>query len=224
MNCNNKENNKENHGYKIKNIIFDFDGCIIDSTQVQKDAFFGSYAEIIGDDKCPSYEEYIKHTGNSVEGVLELLHLPLEMAAPFRRISRASVGKIKVNWDLIELIKKLKKYGSKIAICTGKDHDRTLEILKYYDIDSYFDTLICADDVKEHKPSPEPIYMAIRSLGVSNESCYMVGDGYSDIKSAQNAGIKSVLTLWYGDNGVPKVADYTVDNVSDLEKILRSNA
>ncbi len=221
MDLNSKE---KNYAFKIKNIIFDLDGCIIDSTQVQKDAFFGSYAEIVGDGNCPSYEEYIKCTGNSVEGMLESLRLPSDMANVFRRISRASVDKINVNWDVIELIKKLKKEGSKIAICTGKDHDRTLEILKYYGIDLLFDTLVCADDVKEHKPSPEPIHTAIRNLGVPYESCYMVGDGYSDIKSAQNAGIKSILTLWYGDNGIPRIADYTVKSVYDLENILRSNA
>ena len=36
------------------NLIFDLDGCLIDSKEVQKMAFFGSYQEIVGDDQCPS--------------------------------------------------------------------------------------------------------------------------------------------------------------------------
>lgn len=52
-------------------LIFDLDGCLIDSSEVQKAAFFGSYKEVVGDDHCPSYEEYIKHTGDSVNGMLK---------------------------------------------------------------------------------------------------------------------------------------------------------
>ena len=39
------------------NLIFDLDGCLIDSKEVQKMAFFGSYQEIVGDDQCPSFEK-----------------------------------------------------------------------------------------------------------------------------------------------------------------------
>ena len=38
---------------KHLNLIFDLDGCLIDSSEVQKEAFFGSYEEIVGDDNCP---------------------------------------------------------------------------------------------------------------------------------------------------------------------------
>ena len=84
-------------------LIFDLDGCLIDSSEVQKAAFFGSYKEVVGDDHCPSYEEYIKHTGDSVNGMLKKMGLPAAMAASFRRISSESVDKILVNWEAMKL-------------------------------------------------------------------------------------------------------------------------
>ena len=102
----------------MMNLIFDFDGCLVDSSKVQKMAFFGAYKEIVGDNKCPSYEEYIKYTGDSVDNVMAKLHLPATMAAVFRRISLESVNGIKVNWEVIELVRNLRVNGCKIAICT----------------------------------------------------------------------------------------------------------
>ena len=208
----------------MNNIIFDLDGCLIDSSEVQKAAFFGAYAEVVGDDKCPSYEEYIKYTGDSVDNVMKKLGLPASMAAPFRRISSESIDKIKVNWNAIEVVKSLKVKGYKIAICTGKDHYRTVDILNYFNICDLFDVLVCADDVNNPKPSPEPIIKALEELHCAKEDAIVVGDGYGDILSAKNAGVQSVLVLWYGDTGVPREADFTVETVDELKTILLNEA
>ena len=203
------------------NLIFDLDGCLIDSKEVQKAAFFGSYAEVVGDDNCPTYEEYIKHTGDSVDNMLKKMGLPPEMAEPFRRISSEAVDKVTVNWEVMDLIREMRKQGCKIAICTGKDHYRTVDILKHYGIDDLFDALICADDVVEPKPSAIPAWAAIEAMDVDKDTCVLIGDGYNDILCAKNAGIRSILTLWYGDEGVPREADYIVMDVVGLYEILK---
>lgn len=204
------------------NLIFDLDGCLIDSSDVQKTAFFGAYKEVVGDNNCPSFEDYMKFTGDSVDNVMKKLNLPNEMASIFRRISSECIDKVKVNWDLIDLIKFFRAKGCRIAICTGKDRYRTVDILKYFNIDSIFNVLICADDVKQHKPLPEPIFKALEELGCSSNEAVVIGDGYSDICSAKAAGVKSILSLWYGDNGVPREADYIANNIIELSSILNT--
>lgn len=201
------------------NLIFDMDGCLIDSIEVQKTAFYGSYAEVVGDNNCPDFSEYLKHTGDSLPNIFRKMGLPVEMATPYRRISSAAVDKIIVNDECIDLIRKMKQTGSKVAICTGKDHYRTVDILQYYHIDDCFDVIVASDDVSEPKPSPMPILRAVEELGVEKDSCIVIGDGYNDILSAKNAGVPVVLTLWYGDAGVPREADYTVETVSELRHL-----
>lgn len=202
------------------NLIFDLDGCLIDSSEVQKEAFFNSYALVIGDDKCPSYEEYIKHTGDSLDNVLRKLGLPDAMAAIYRKISSEAIDKVIVNWSAIDLIKEFRERGSKIAIVTGKDHYRTVDILKYYAIEAFFDAVVCADDVPEPKPSAIPVLKAIEALKISRENTILIGDGYNDILSARGAGIRSILTLWFGDQGVPRKADFVVKSVGELRRTL----
>ena len=111
------------------------------------------------------------------------------------------------------MAKSLRSSGCSIAICTGKDPYQTTDILKYYGIEDYFDVLVCADDVLYPKPSPEPILKALDVFGCSADGAIVIADGYSDICSANAAGVKSILTLWYGDNGVPQESDYTVSTV-----------
>ena len=202
------------------NLLFDLDGCLIDSSEVQKAAFFGSYDRIVGDANCPSWEEYIKHTGDSVDNVLKKLGLPAEMAPVFREISGKSVDKITVNREATDLVKEFKQKGCGTAIVTGKDHYRTADILKYYEIEDYFDILVCADDVSEPKPSPMPIIKALNELHSAAEDAVVIGDGYNDILSAKGAGVRSILTLWFGDEGVPREADYTVGSVKELRAVL----
>lgn len=201
-------------------MIFDLDGCLIDSSVVQKKAFIGSYKEVVGDDNCPPYSEYIKHTGDSVDNVMKKMGLPEEMAVSFREISSNLIDEVSINWEAIEWIQKLRKQGCRIAICTGKDRDRTQDILAYYGIEQLFDVLVCADDVNEPKPSPEPILRVIKELDTVQDKVLFIGDGYNDILSSKNANVKSVLTLWFGDNGVPRDADYVVDSVKQLEQII----
>ena len=205
------------------NLIFDMDGCLIDSTEVQKSAFYGSYKEIVGDDNCPDFSEYLKYTGDSLPNILKKMGLPVEMATPYRRISCESVDKINVNHECVNLIREMRGNGAKVAICTGKDHYRTVDILKHYGIDDCFDVIVASDDVKNPKPSPDSVLKAIEELGVSSESCLMIGDGYYDILCARNAGIRVVLTLWYGDTGVPREADYTVYSVEELRTLLSND-
>ena len=64
-------------------LIFDLDGCLIDSSEVQKAAFFGSYKEVVGDDHCPSYEEYIKHHNRWKKYIFIFSWKQFAMAASF---------------------------------------------------------------------------------------------------------------------------------------------
>lgn len=210
--------NKEN---KL-NLVFDFDGVVINSINVQQCAFYGSYKEIVGDDKCPPFSEYMKYTGDSLPNIFTKMGLPVKMAEPYRRISRKAIDQIIINEELVEMIREFRQYGVKCGICTGKDHDRTVEILRFFGIEELFDSVVASDDVSEPKPSAMPLLKAIEQMGddVNISNSIVIGDGYYDILSAKNAGCRVVLTLWYGDEGVPRESDYVVETVQELRRLL----
>lgn len=204
-------------------LIFDLDGCLINSDEVQKKAFYGSYQEIVGDDKCPDFSEYAKHTGDSLPNIFTKMGLPVEMTEPYKRISSEAIDKIIINESVISFLRRLQPLGVEAAICTGKDHKRSADILEFYKISDVFKEIVASDDVAEPKPSPMPILKCMELFGeaCSNKNTIFIGDGYNDILSAQNAGIKSILALWYTHSEVPIQADFKAETIEEFESIVQ---
>lgn len=52
--------------------------------------------------------------------------------------------------------------------------------------------MVCDEDVKEHRPAPDPVWKACEWLGVTPPETIVVGDTPQDVRSAQAAGAVSV--------------------------------
>lgn len=195
-----------------KGIIFDFDGVIIDSREVQKEALLGSYKKVVGDNKIPSYKEFFSHSGSSLKQIFMNMKLPLEMIIPYQEISRQNAHKIKLHKHMKVLLKKLKEEGYVCALCTGKERSRTLDLLDKLDLRDIFDAVVCSDDVKNPKPHPDSIYLAIEKLGKSIDRFIMVGDAINDVKCAENAQIPSIAVTW-GEFTKEEFIAHTVETI-----------
>lgn len=208
-----------------KGIIFDFDGVIINSSEVQRQALFESYKLVVGDDKTPSFEEFFSHSGDSLCNILRKMDLPLAMIEPYRNISRKRRGLIKVYQGIRELIIQLKSEGFKCGLCTGKDRDRTVEILKELDLLQLFDTVVCSDDVENPKPSPDSLLFAINNIGIRCEDVVMIGDARNDILCARSVGVKNIAVTW-GDVArsvlEEESPDYIVNTMDELYAAITS--
>jgi pyrophosphatase PpaX len=60
----------------------------------------------------------------------------------------------------------------------------------------YFDTVVTASDTDAHKPSPEPIVLALERLGATPERAVYVGDAPVDVAAGKAAGVTTVAVLW----------------------------
>ncbi len=103
-----------------KNIIFDFDGVIINSHDVQVKSLTESFNVICGEG-VPPYDDFFKLSGDSLKNIFTQLGLPLEMIPIYQRISRENIGLIKIHEGMIELLQKLNEMDCTCALCTGKD-------------------------------------------------------------------------------------------------------
>jgi len=52
--------------------------------------------------------------------------------------------------------------------------------------------MVCDEDVKEHRPAPDPVWKACEWLGVTAPETIVIGDTPQDVRSAQAAGAVSV--------------------------------
>lgn len=208
----------------MKAVFFDFDGVVIDSEPLMRFAFAESFKNHYGEaSECP-IEEYLSHSGDSFSRIMQKLGLSIDLYDDFRKISIDNVHMVKLFPDIKEVLMHCKNKNKKIALVTGKDTNRTIQILKMFNIYHFFDLLVCSDMVKHPKPNPESIDKALNSFNIHPNEALMIGDSLYDILSAQRANVKSAGVLW----GIVKEAnlfmeigaDYIVHEPKELLSLL----
>jgi 3-amino-5-hydroxybenzoic acid synthesis related protein len=179
----------------IEAVIFDLDGVLIDSEQLMRRAFCESYRQIIGDGD-PPIEEYLEHMGESFPRIMDKLNLPRALWEPFRQFCRSNLDQINFFPEARPLLEQLVQLQSKLAIVTGKDYSRTIQILEHFRVRSFFPVVVGSDQIQNPKPHPEGVLVALDRLGSTPENALMIGDSVSDILSAQAAGVLSIAVTW----------------------------
>lgn len=93
------------------------------------------------------------------------------------------------------LLEVARRCGGKVAIVTGRPIKDCATFLTTHGLDEIFKICICMEDGPA-KPNPRPVQLAFGKLGVSPESCIMIGDTPDDIRAGVAAGVPSwgVLT------------------------------
>jgi len=95
--------------------------------------------------------------------------------------------------DAIPVLRKLLSDNKHLALITTSRHKQIDPLLAKHHIQDLFDVVVCGDNVQNYKPHPEPIERALELLHADREDALMVGDSTSDLDSARNAGVDSVL-------------------------------
>lgn len=117
----------------------------------------------------------------------------------------------------------LQKGGFKVAAVTTRSRRSSKKILKIADLFNYINVIIAEEDVKNHKPSPEPLLKALGILEIDPEEAVMVGDTSVDIAAGKNAKVKGTIGVTYGFSGrkiIESNPDFIVDDIAQIILIL----
>ena len=97
----------------------------------------------------------------------------------------------------LEILSTLKKNNYKVAIVTNKHRNASEEAFKLFGISDLDIYSVTGDDVKNQKPDPEGIYLAMDHFGITNkEDVIYIGDSVYDMWTAKNAGVNFGLVSW----------------------------
>lgn len=210
----------------IDSIIFDFDGTLINTNDVIIEAWQHTY-RYYGMDEPP-----IEHiTGCFGEPLLITMARefpdvdPEESAQVYRnRQNEKAEELVSLFDDIPELLQALKRKNYKLGIVTSRTRESTLRYLERFGIERYFDGIVTCDDTHKHKPDPEPVLSGLEKLGTDAEKALMIGDSSFDMKSANNAGVKTVLVGWRvaaaNENIGECTVNYSIAEPMDLMEIL----
>lgn len=108
---------------------------------------------------------------------------------------------IQHNVEEIELVADIvRKYHGKlpIAVGTGGPRDTVTRTLEIIDMIDYFDIVVTADDVTNHKPDPETFLKCAGLMNLPPREILVFEDGDLGIEAARAAGMKVVdVRAWY---------------------------
>lgn len=210
---------------KIKAVIFDLDGIIIDSEPWQKQAFertLTPYGIKLTD------REFSRFIGiRTYENFLYLkskYNLPLS-AERLTRIKNQHYGEIlkkqaRPREGLIELLNYLFPQYI-LAVASGSIKKDVIGTLKLLNIEKYFKLVLTGDDIKNGKPDPEIFIRTAQKLNLFPEQCVVIEDSENGVISARRAGMYIIAvptpsTKYHNF----KDADIIIKNLSEIKNLL----
>ncbi len=110
--------------------------------------------------------------------------------------------------EALPTLRKLRERGAKIAIISSKTSHRIREAFVRDKAEHLVDFIIGCDEVRELKPSPEGIRLALARFGLTESDALYVGDSTTDAAAAQNAGV-AFYGVTHGATSAGVLAAYT---------------
>ena len=187
--------------------LFDFDGTLIDTTELIHQSMRHAAHEILGRDDF-SREELLANVGQPLPRQMELLigddstdgeRLAREMLESYRIHNEANhEDLIREFPHVAESLACLKDAGFGIAVVTSKRRFSVdMALATYPELGGVIDHFVAMEDTTEHKPHPAPLLKGLALLGnVPPENAAYVGDAPFDVAAAKAAGITSVAVSW----------------------------
>lgn len=188
----------------LKLAIWDMDGTIVDSRKVIQDAMVQAFRDRGLPE--PEYDRTRRIVGLSLHDACGTLAPPDLSVDELDRLVEAYrdafiLGRTRPGFreplyeGAIDSLVRLRDEGWLIAMATGKSHRGIRAIFDQHPLESFFDTIWCADD-GPGKPHPFMIEQAMGALGVDTHQTLMIGDATFDIQMARAAGVKSLGVSW----------------------------
>lgn len=172
----------------MKHFIFDWDGTLANTLDVWLE-FFKSLFKELGIEITS--EEIVKNVFGGME-FIKLYNLEAHLDLINKRFDEVYVRlqSPPLFEGVKELLENLSSQGAVLSIVTSSGHLALDSALKSNDISQFFKAVICADDVVNLKPDPEPILKAISLTNLSAENSIMIGDSPKDLIAAHAAKVK----------------------------------
>lgn len=207
----------------IKTVLFDLDGTLIDTNELINKSFrhtFEKYGYSFSD------KELSQFNGPPLRDTFTKLNPKLaeEMVQTYRAHNLAHHETyIKAFPNVENTIKALLENDIKIGVVSAKMRPGVDLGLEIAGLAKYFDTIVTIDDVKNPKPHPESVFMAMEKLNAKPAATIMVGDNYHDIESGRDAGAQTAAVAWSakGKGFLQQYnPTYMLEDMSDLIKIV----
>jgi phosphoglycolate phosphatase len=185
--------------FKVKGVLLDLDGTIVDSREAYLEAAKAGLAAI-GQKLVDT--TIVMDIPKRLEQNMPINHIINEnnkqrfLEAYLDAYYQATSTKSKPMPNISETLEKLSQ-KAKLALITMRcvSRERIQEELLNFGLAEYFQHVITALNTCNPKHSPEALMECAKMFGIEPCECLVVGDSVADIRAGKNAGAKTVAVL-----------------------------
>lgn len=212
---------------KYRNIIFDFDGTLADTAELTVETMLRTNILMnlpeVSADVCKSM---IGYRLEEIPSILwpDIPGLSKRYAATFREIYKSTKEDFKVRTypGVHDTLTDLMRNGIRMAVASSRSKVSLMELCSELHIADYFQMIVGGSDVKNGKPSPDPVNLILSAQGWDKAETLVVGDMNVDILMGKAAGTATCGVI-FGNGTVADLrnagADYIISNFYELTKI-----
>jgi pyrophosphatase PpaX len=180
-------------------LVFDLDGTLIDSIRLIID----SYHHTLATHGLPARtdEDWLAGIGTPLRTQFASCCPDDEtmerFIATYREFNLAHHDRyVTVYAGVTAMMDELRRRHVPMALVTSKNRNGALRGLGLAGFADCFSCLVCADDVQNPKPHPEPVHRALEQLGTDPASTVFIGDSLHDMAAGRAAGVQTGAVLW----------------------------
>ncbi|HBJ01084.1 MAG TPA: pyrophosphatase PpaX [Lysinibacillus sp.] len=181
----------------LKALLFDFDGTLLNTNELIIQTFMHVLNERFPGQFSP--KDCLKFIGPSLKQTFNDIAPGEEEAliAKYRAWNIEHHDELVSQYpDVVSTLEQLKAQGILLAIVSTKRNDTIDRGLSILGAAHLFDVRIGTDDVKNVKPDPEPVLLALERLGIDKDDAIMIGDNSHDIEAGHRAGVRAAGVAW----------------------------
>ncbi len=202
---------------RYKLAIFDCDGVLFDSSEANR-AYYNKILEQFGFGPMSEEEFSYVHMHTAADSLAFLFRNRPEL------IPDAMEYAVRIGYDpfipLMEMepgvVETLETIRPKIKTAISTNRSTTMpRLIETFNLNKWFDTIVCALDVERAKPDPEGVFKILAELKVDRDQSIYIGDSKVDEQVASNAGIPLIA---YKNPELD--AEYHVSHFQDIASIL----
>lgn len=183
----------------IKGLIFDMDGLILDTESISNKLLidiFSKYdinlneeiiSKTIGLEKKKAIKVFEEYLGGNIP-IKDIINLHKKVVNDY-----LEKNGVPVKLGLIELLNYLDEEKIKKVVATSSYRKVAENVLIRVNVYNRFDDIICGDEIKESKPSPDIFLKALEKLNLSADEVIVLEDSRMGILAAHRAKIKSIM-------------------------------
>lgn len=218
---------------KLTSIIFDFDNTLVKShiNFPELKISMAKLARTVGLDF--GKDEEIPHKYTAGQMIIEAesfdsnneLNLASKLWELVEDHERKGMENLTIDEEVFSMLDFLLESKYTVTLLTNNSREPTLEVLRKYDMEKYFQLIIAREDVSKMKPDKEGIELILSKLSLERKESVFIGDSWVDGQAAKKANILFILfrdeilseekydiTIWHH-----------VKTMNDLVEFLKNN-